>query len=149
MQGFRMDAVFPLSIFGIYWLKNFIPHRTEPTKPKMYREPWGNLPVNSSTKHMRKQISTMDTNLDLTNIDHVPSSGSHSGSNAMLYLFEDYEVVMRDDNQKGRCPTMRHVSRTHRGALDWLFDRINLGFSRSKSNMLTQGTSICWHVNQR
>ena len=27
---------------------------------------------------------------------------------------------------KGRCPTMRHVSRTHRVDLDWLFDRINL-----------------------
>ena len=26
----------------------------------------------------------------------------------------------------GRSPTMRHVSRTHRVALDWLFDRINL-----------------------
>ena len=27
---------------------------------------------------------------------------------------------------KGRSPTMRHVSRTHRVALDRLFDRINL-----------------------
>ena len=27
---------------------------------------------------------------------------------------------------KGRSPTMRHVSRTHRVALDWLFDRNNL-----------------------
>ena len=27
---------------------------------------------------------------------------------------------------KGRSPTVRHVSRTHRVALDWLFDRINL-----------------------
>ena len=27
---------------------------------------------------------------------------------------------------KGRSPTMRHVSRTHRVALDWLFDRISL-----------------------
>ena len=27
---------------------------------------------------------------------------------------------------KGRSSTMRHVSRTHRVALDWLFDRINL-----------------------
>ena len=26
----------------------------------------------------------------------------------------------------GRSPTMRHVSRTHRVTLDWLFDRINL-----------------------
>ena len=27
---------------------------------------------------------------------------------------------------KGRSPTMRHVPRTHRVALDWLFDSINL-----------------------
>ena len=27
---------------------------------------------------------------------------------------------------KNRSPAMRHVSRTHRVALDWLFDRINL-----------------------
>ena len=27
---------------------------------------------------------------------------------------------------KGRSPTMRHVSRTHRVAPDWLFDRISL-----------------------
>ena len=27
---------------------------------------------------------------------------------------------------KGRSPTMRHVSRTHRVALDWIFERINL-----------------------
>ena len=27
---------------------------------------------------------------------------------------------------RGRSPTMRHVPRTHRVALDWLFDRINL-----------------------
>ena len=27
---------------------------------------------------------------------------------------------------KGRSPTMRHVSQTHRVALDWLFDRFNL-----------------------
>ena len=27
---------------------------------------------------------------------------------------------------KGRSPTMRHVSRTHRVALDWLLDRIDL-----------------------
>ena len=27
---------------------------------------------------------------------------------------------------KGRSPTVRHVSRTHRVALDWLFDRFNL-----------------------
>ena len=29
---------------------------------------------------------------------------------------------------EGRSPTMRHVSRTHRVAWDWLFDKINLEF---------------------
>ena len=48
----------------------------------------------------------------------------HSGSNAMLYVFEDNEAVIKMII-KGRSPTMRHVSRTPRIALDWLFDRIN------------------------
>ena len=43
----------------------------------------------------------------------------------MLYVFEDNEAVIKMIT-KGRSPTMRHVSRTHRVALDWFFDRINL-----------------------
>ena len=77
-----------------------------------------------STKHAKTDTNT-HTNLDLTNIDHVPSSGTHSVSNAMLYVFEDNEAVIKMII-KGRSPTVRHVSRTHRVALDWLFDRINL-----------------------
>ena len=41
----------------------------------------------------------------------------------MLYIFEVNEAVIKMII-KGRSPTMRHVSRTHRVALDWLFDRI-------------------------
>ena len=44
---------------------------------------------------------------------------------ALLYVFENNEAVIKMII-KGRSPTMRHVSRTHRVALDWLFDRINL-----------------------
>ena len=44
---------------------------------------------------------------------------------ALLYVFEDNEAVIKMII-KGRSPTMRHVSRIHRVALDWLFDRINL-----------------------
>ena len=40
-------------------------------------------------------------------------------------IFKDNEAVIKMII-KGRSPTMRHVSRTHRVALDWLFDRINL-----------------------
>ena len=45
--------------------------------------------------------------------------------NALLYIFEDNEAVIKMII-KGRSPTMRHVSRAHRVALDWLFDRIYL-----------------------
>ena len=43
----------------------------------------------------------------------------------MLYVFEDNEAVIKMAI-KVSSPTMRHVSRNHRVALDWLFDRINL-----------------------
>ena len=57
---------------------------------------------------------------------------------------------------KGGSPTMRHVSRTHRVALDWLFDRINLEpkvqikYVESKNQLadiLTKGSfsSDEWH----
>ena len=44
---------------------------------------------------------------------------------ALLYIFEDNEAVIKMIT-KGRSPTVRHLSRTHRVALDCLFDRINL-----------------------
>ena len=43
----------------------------------------------------------------------------------LLYVFEDNEAVIKMI-MKGRSHTMRHVSRIHRVALDWLCDRINL-----------------------
>ena len=48
-----------------------------------------------------------------------------SQSIAMSYVFEDNEAVIKM-RIKGRSPTTRHVSRTHRVALDWLFNMINL-----------------------
>ena len=61
----------------------------------------------------------------LKNIDCVPSNVQFTHQEALLYVFEDNEAVI-NMIMKGRSPTMRHVSRTHRVALDWLFDRINL-----------------------
>ena len=64
-------------------------------------------------------------NLELSNVEYVKSNAKSSQLGAMLYIFEDNEAVIKMII-KGRCPTMRHVSRTHRVALDWSFDRINL-----------------------
>ena len=48
-----------------------------------------------------------------------------SRKEALLKIFEDNEAVIMMII-KGRSPTMRHVSRTHRVALDWFFHGINL-----------------------
>ena len=61
----------------------------------------------------------------LNNVDRVPSNVQFSHQEALLYVFEDNEPVIKMII-KGRSRTMRHVSRTHRVALDWLFDGINL-----------------------
>ena len=85
-----------------------------------------NKPEVRSTPHTvqkRKQSQGMIDNLD--NVDFISSNVNSSRQEALLYVFEDNEAVIKMII-KGRSPTMRHVSRTHRAALDWLFDRINL-----------------------
>ena len=72
----------------------------------------------------KSQRSQGKTNV-LNNIDCVQSNVQSSHQEALLYVFEDSEAVIMMII-KGSSPTMRHVSRTHRVALDWLFDRINL-----------------------
>ena len=67
----------------------------------------------------QKKIDVME------DIDSVPSNFQSARQEVLLYVFEDNEAVIKMI-MKGRSPTMRHVSRTHRIALDWLFDPITL-----------------------
>ena len=60
----------------------------------------------------QKKINVME------NIDSVPSNVQSSRQEALLYVFEDNEAVIKMII-KGRSLAMRHVSRTHRVALDW------------------------------
>ena len=65
-------------------------------------------------------------NIDvMKDIDSVPSNVQFSHQEALLFVFVDNEAVIKMIIE-GRSPTMRHVSRTHRVAHEWLFDRINL-----------------------
>ena len=76
-----------------------------------------------SDAHKRQKFhSKIDVVKD---IDLVPSNVQSANREALLYVFEDNEAVIKMIT-KGRSPTMRHVSRTHRVAFDLLFDRINL-----------------------
>ena len=55
---------------------------------------------------------------EMNAIDRVPSNVQFSLKEALLYVFEDNEAVIKMII-KGKSPTMRHVSRTHRVAHDW------------------------------
>ena len=55
---------------------------------------------------------------DLDSVDFISSNVRSSRREALLYIFEDNEAVIKMILQ-GRSPTMRHVSRTHRVAFDW------------------------------
>ena len=104
--------------------------------------------VNRDKDHVPNKRSQGMINV-LNNIDCVPSNVQFSHQEALLYVFEDNEAVIKMII-KGRSPTMRHVSRTHRVALDWLFDRVNLDpkiqikyidTKNQLADMLTKGNS--------
>ena len=95
----------------------------------------------------QKKIDVME------DIDYVPSNVQSARQEALLYVFEDNEAVIKMII-KGRSPTMRHVSRTHRVALDWLFDRINLDSKiqikyidtkNQLADILTKGNFTQWN----
>ena len=75
--------------------------------------------VSDVKKHQKShgKINVME------NICSVPSNVQSSRQKALLYVFEDNEAVTKMII-KGRSPTMRHVSRTHRVALDCLIELI-------------------------
>ena len=77
--------------------------------------------MNGEDKHHKSQ-NQIDVMRD---IDSVPSNVQSARQEGLLYVFEEIEVVIRMII-KGRSPTRRHVSQTHRVALDWSFYRINL-----------------------
>ena len=63
-------------------------------------------------------------NISLSNIDYVPYNVPERTSTAKLIIMEDNEAVIQM-TKKGRSPNMRHVSRTHRVSLDWLWERLD------------------------
>ena len=114
--GSRMDGIPALALFGIWWLKYFIPYRTRSNNPrKSSRETRCRLPSQTSTTSSNSGTPTSPQ----------PTLTTFQPTQCMLNVFEGNEAVIKMII-KGRSPTVRHVSRTNRVALDWLFDRMNL-----------------------
>ena len=94
----------------------------------------------------RHHKSHKKTNV-IENTDSVPSKVQSARQEALLCVFEDNEAVIKMII-RGRSPTMRHVSRTHRVALDWLFDRINLD-SKNPNKYIDTKNPTRRHLNYR
>ena len=85
--------------------------------------------------------------LSIDMVDQVPSTIPDSSFPALLFIAEDNEAVIRMIIQ-GRSPHLRHVCRTDRLGLDWLFDRINLDNSTSLEYVRT-AEPLAGNVDQR
>ena len=109
--GLRLDGIAALDLWDLF--VSVFGNTTQTTERQ------GRPVVND--KNQRTQGMTNVLN----HIDWVPSNVQFSHQEALLYVFEDNEAVIKMII-KGRSPAMRHVSRTHRVPLDRLFDRINL-----------------------
>ena len=81
--------------------------------------------VRSTPDTIQKRKQSQGVINDLDKVDFLPSNVNSSHQEALSYVFEDNEAMIKMIIE-GRSPTMRHVSRTHRVALDWLFDKTNL-----------------------
>ena len=75
--GLRMDGIPALDLWDLV-IEVFHSSPNQANKTEDVRESRRNLSANNQP-NVQKPIPTTHTNLDLTNIDHVPSSGTHSG----------------------------------------------------------------------
>ena len=80
----------------------------------------------------------------LNHIDCVPSNVQFSHHEALLYVFEDNEAVIKT-MIKGRSPTMRQDSRTHGVALDL----VAKGMGSSRQASITGGGGLARVPNLR
>ena len=97
-----------------------------------------------------KQKGNRDVD-QLSPVDCVTTNANSSQDESQLHIFEDNEAVIKMII-KGRSPTMRHMSRTYRVALDWLFDKVdldpkiqikNVDTKNQLADMLIKGNFTC------
>ena len=110
--GLRMDGIPALDLWDlIVTVLHGNTHQNDQVRGDPYKSP--------TRKKIHGKID------DLNNVDFISSNVNSSRKEALLYIFDDNEAVIKMII-KGRSPTMRHVSRTHRVGLDWFHDRTNL-----------------------
>ena len=113
----------------------------------LIRNPWSCRKLLAKSQFQTQQKGNRDVD-QLSHVDYVTTNAKSSQGGSQLYIFEDDEAVIKMII-KGTSPTMRHVSRTHRDALDWFIDRRNLDpkiqinfvdTTNQHADMLTKGS---------
>ena len=117
----RMDGIPALDLWHLI-IDVMHSNSNQKQKDKQVRK---NLSRSQTFKKLNSQMNTPVSQgyLELVNDDFVPSNVNSCHKGTMLCIFEVNEAVIKMI-MKDRSPTLRHVSRTHRNTLDWLFDRI-------------------------
>ena len=119
--GLRMDGLFAVELWDI--VIEVLRSTKDNVQPKHASHQETGAVLDSTTKTPTyKRRQKVD---QLSNVDSRIHKHTLFTSESQLYLCGDNEAVIKMII-KGRSATMRHVYRTHRVALDWLFDRINL-----------------------
>ena len=114
----RMDGLLALDLWDI--VIELLRSTNNNVKPKHTSIQETGATLHSKTKAQKvKRTQKVD---QLSDVDYVPTNTHSSHNESQLYIFEDNEAVIRM-LIKGRSPTMRHVSKTHRVDLDWFCDR--------------------------
>ena len=119
--GLRMDGLPALDIWDmVIEVLRSTNNNVQPNHNGI-RHTGANLLSKTKTQNVRRRQNVGQ----LSDVDYVHTNTFSSQGESQLYIFEDNGAVIKMMNNR-RSPTMRHVSRYHRVALDWLFDRINL-----------------------
>ena len=105
-------------------------------------------PVRRHQRDKQTQRHPSDMHKVLGEVDFVPPSLPMSSGKGQMLILEDNEAVIKM-TIKGRSPNMRHVPRTHRVDLDWLFERVQhdkgirmkyVNTKQQLADMLTKGS---------
>ena len=117
--GLRMDGIPALSLGFGGWSISFRTEQNWWIEERATVKPVGNCQAKHAQPHPNQEHKRHSNK----HWSH-PRNTTHSDTSAMLYVFDNESVIKMIT--KSRSPTMWHVSRTHRAALDWLFDKIHL-----------------------
>ena len=117
-------TVYPRLIFGI-WSSPFFKETRIGVRKNGDIRLWTNVKFVQYFTQFKNENNLKEWSMIWTMLIFISSNVNSSRQEALSYIFEDHEAVIKTIF-KGRSPTMKHVFRTHRVALDWLSDRINL-----------------------